>query len=78
MIELKRQRTVQSTLRSTLFTDNAALRSSMSALFARCTWAHRISDLPEFLDFVAAVRSSNCAPPNRRQLRHGQGLVHAT
>jgi hypothetical protein len=69
---LKRQRTVQSTLHSTLFIDNAALRSSMSALFARCSWAHHIANFPEFIDFVAAARSSNCAPPDRRQLRLGQ------
>lgn len=64
---------MQSTLdNSGLFINNAGLRPAMAALFARCSWAHHIADFPEFTAFVAAVRSSTCPAPDRRQLRQGQ------
>ena len=69
----KRQRTVQSKIDSSgLFINNALLRPAVAALFARCSWPHHAVGFPEFAEFVAAVRSSSCAVPNRQQLRLGQ------
>ena len=69
---LKKQRTTQSTLHSAHFLDNAAFLPAISALFARCSLAHHVVDLPEFKNLIIAARSSNCHPPDRRQLRLGQ------
>jgi hypothetical protein len=68
-----KKRTIQSTLdQSTLFINNEALRPALAALFARCGWSHHTVEFPEFLNVIAAVRSSYCPPPNRRQLRQSQ------
>ena len=75
----KKRRTTQSKLDgSALSITHPALRPALAALFARCSWPHHAVDFPEFIDFVAAVRSSTCPPPNRHQLRKAQAELAQT
>jgi hypothetical protein len=69
----KRLRTTQSTLDSTLHRiDNDAVLPALASLFGHCSWAHRLIELPEFLDAVMALRTSDCYLPTRHTLRAAQ------
>jgi hypothetical protein len=69
----KRLRVTQSTLdNSILRIHNDDLAPALASLWAHCSWAHRIVELPQFLDVAAALRSSDCRLPSRDQLRTAQ------
>ena len=70
----KRQCTsTQSTLDKTIMRlSNDDLLPAMASLWAHCSWAHRIVQLPQFLAVASALRASNIRIPTRDALRTAQ------
>ena len=69
----KRLRMTQSTLDTAVYRiNNNDLAPALASLFAHCSWAHRIVELPQLLDVASALRSSTCRLPSRAQLRVAQ------
>jgi hypothetical protein len=70
---VKRLRTAQSTLDMAVYRiNNGDLPPALASLWAHCSWAHRVIELPQFLEVAAALRSSDCRLPSRAQLRAAQ------
>lgn len=52
--------------------DNHSFQSALAKLYARCSLAHQIVELPEFTDLIDCARRSDCDVPKRKTLRRSQ------